>query len=134
MGENTNTCQGEVLLRILLADESEMTRFALATLLEQRPGWVVVGEVVSAQKLFPEVEATSPDLVLLSWNLPNLRIENIIPTMAAKFPGISVIVLSGRPEARPQAMAAGAKAFVSKADPPDRLLETVKYIERLTQE
>ncbi|MGW8144345.1 MAG: response regulator [Anaerolineales bacterium] len=121
-------------MRILLADESEMTRFALATLLEQRPGWVVVGEVVSAQKLFPEVEATSPDLVLLSWNLPNLRIENIIPTMAAKFPGISVIVLSGRPEARPQAMAAGAKAFVSKADPPDRLLETVKYIERLTQE
>jgi DNA-binding NarL/FixJ family response regulator len=130
LGEKNH--QGELFLRILLADESEMTRFALAALLEQRPGWIVVGEVVSAQKLLPEVEATSPDLVLLSWSLPNLRIEETIPTMTTNFPGISVIVLSGRPEARPQAMAAGAKAFVSKADPPDCLLETVKSIEILT--
>jgi DNA-binding NarL/FixJ family response regulator len=121
-------------LRILIADEGEMTRFALAALLEQRPGWVVVGEVLSAEKLLSKVESTNPDLVLLSWNLPDLRVEELIPTLCKKFPEISVIVLSGRPEMRPQAIAAGANAFVSKADPPDRLLEAVNAVKSMPQE
>jgi DNA-binding NarL/FixJ family response regulator len=40
-------------------------------------------------------------------------------------PGLLVIALSGRPAARRSAMAAGADAFVSKADPPERLLKTI---------
>lgn len=122
------------MLRILLADEGEMTRFALAALLEQRPGWVVVGEVVSAEKLLPKVEATNPDLVLLNWNLPKLSIEEMIPTLTSKFSEISVIVLSGRPELRSQAIAAGASAFVSKGDPPNRLLEAVKAVKIMSRE
>ena len=121
-------------MRILLADEGEMTRFALTALLEQRPGWVVVGEVDSAGKLLPIVEATNPDLVLLRWNLPELCHEEIIPTLSSNFPGIAVIVLSARPEMGSQAIAAGASAFVSKADPPDRLLEAVKAIKIMSRE
>jgi DNA-binding NarL/FixJ family response regulator len=120
-------------LRILLADEGEMTRFALAALLEQRPGWIVVGEAVSAKKLLSKIESTKPDLVLLSWNLPGLCIEEMIATASTKFPGIAVIVLSGRPETRPQAIAAGAYAFVSKVDPPARLLEAVQSVKGLSQ-
>ena len=121
-------------MRILLADEGEMTRYALTALLEQRPGWVVVGEVDSAENLLHEVDATNPDLVLLSWNLPELSVEEIIPTLSSSFPGIAVIVLSARPEMGPQAIAAGASAFVSKADPPDRLLEAVKAIKIMSRE
>jgi len=121
-------------LRILLADEGEKTRFALVALLEQRPGWVIVGEVATAKKLIPKSEATTPDLGLLSWNLPGLCSEELIPTVYTKFPGIAVIVLSGRPETRPQAIAAGAYAFVSKAEPPERLLEAVKSVNRLSHE
>ena len=120
-------------MRILLADEGDMTRFALAALLEQQPGWIIVGEVVSANKLFPKIEATTPDLVLLSWNLPGLCIEEMIMTVSTNFPVISVIVLSGRPETRQQAISAGAYAFVSKADPPERLLEAIKSVKRLSQ-
>jgi CheY-like chemotaxis protein len=36
-----------------------------------------------------------------------------------------VIALSGRPEARQAALLAGADSFVSKADPPDRLLVAI---------
>jgi DNA-binding NarL/FixJ family response regulator len=36
-----------------------------------------------------------------------------------------VIALSGRPEARQAALAAGANDFVSKSDPPDRLLAAI---------
>jgi DNA-binding NarL/FixJ family response regulator len=125
---------GDFFLRILLADEGEMARFALTALLEQRPGWVVVGEVDSARELLPRVAETNPDLVLLSWNLPEFCVEESIPTLASNFPNISVIVLSGRPELRSQAIAAGASAFVSKADPPNRLLEAVQAVKNMSRE
>lgn len=121
-------------MRILLADEGEMARFALAALLEQQPGWVVVGEVVSGEGLLPEIEDTNPDLVLLSWNLPDLQMEEMIPTLCTSFPEMAVIVLSGRPEIRPQAITAGANAFVCKCDPPDRLMEAINSIRSFSQE
>ena len=36
-----------------------------------------------------------------------------------------MIVLSGRPEARQMALAAGADEFVSKIDPPEKLLAAI---------
>ena len=118
-------------MRILLADEGTMARFSLGALLEQRPGWKIVGEVVSVEELLPEIEATNPDLVLLNWNLPDLIADELLPILSANFPDLSVIVLSGRPETRLQAITAGANAFVSKADPPDRLLEAVSSVRGL---
>ena len=46
---------------------------------------------------------------------------------------MSIIVLSGRPEYRKNAIAAGADAFVSKVDPPDRLLDAISSISEHTQ-
>jgi hypothetical protein len=37
-----------------------------------------------------------------------------------------VIALSGRPEARQAALGAGADAFASKGDPPERVLAVIK--------
>jgi DNA-binding NarL/FixJ family response regulator len=37
-----------------------------------------------------------------------------------------IIALSSRPGARPLALAAGADVFVSKGDPPDRLLAAIR--------
>lgn len=120
-------------MRILLADEGTVARFALSTLLEQRTGWAVVGEVVSADQLLSKIEATEPHIVLLDWNLPDLNPGQMIPTISASFPEILVIMLSGRPELRLQAISAGADAFVSKADPPNRLLETISSVATKTR-
>jgi CheY-like chemotaxis protein len=45
-------------------------------------------------------------------------------------PGLPVIVLSGQPEVRRTALAAGADAFVSKADPPEQLLAALRSANR----
>jgi CheY-like chemotaxis protein len=63
-----------------------------------------------------------PDLVLLGWELPGLDTLDSMNSLRDVCPGLSVIALSGRPEARQAALAAGADHFVSKADPPERLL------------
>ena len=115
-------------MHILLADGDTTTRFALCTLLEQHPGWCVVGEVSSADQLPGKVEALKPDVVLLDWNLPELKAEKLITSLKLNLPKLSIIVLSGRPEFKTRACAAGADAFVSKADPPDRLINAIAAI------
>jgi DNA-binding NarL/FixJ family response regulator len=109
---------------ILLADDRKV-RLALRVLLEQTPGQTVVGEASNARDLFAQTSATHPDLVLLDWTLPGLHDSGALRTLRQICPDLSVIVLSGRPEARKMALAAGANAFVSKVDPPERLLAAI---------
>lgn len=115
-------------MRILLADDQREVRSALRLLLEQEPGVSVVGEVKEASELLPWVCANALDLVLLDWELPGLRAVEAISALQAARPHVWIVPMSGRPEARDTALAAGADAFVSKGDPPDRLLATIRAI------
>ena len=115
-------------MRILVADNQSSARLALCALLEQQSGWLVVGEVVSAENLMSQIEDTDPDLILLNWSLPDLKAEELIPILRENRSNLSVIVLSGRPEIRFEALAAGANDFVSKADPPKRLLRAIASV------
>ncbi len=112
-------------MRILLADAQPRVRFALRVLLEQQPGMQVVGESDDAEGLLVQIRATHPDLVLLGWELPGLAALDSLSVLREVPPGPAVIALSGRPEVRFAALSAGADAFVSKGDPPERLLETI---------
>jgi DNA-binding NarL/FixJ family response regulator len=113
-------------MRVLIADDQLKVRSALKLLLEQDPEVSVVGEAMEAEDLLAQVRGACADLVLLDWELPGLRAVNpLLSTLRVLCPRLSVIVLSGRPEARRAALAAGADAFVSKGDPPERLLAAV---------
>lgn len=113
-------------MRILLADDQPQVRFALRVLLEQQPGLAVVGEVSDGSGLLEHVVMTLPDVVLLGWELPGLRATDSLARLRQVCPGILVVVLSGRIEARIDALSAGADAFVSKGDPPERLLDAIR--------
>ena len=112
-------------MRVLLADDQSKGRSALRLLLEQDPGIQVLGEAVDTTGLLDWVKVACPDLVLLDWELPGLEADSLLPTLRELCPRLSVIALSGRPEARRAALDAGVDAFVSKGDPPERLLAVV---------
>lgn len=113
-------------MRVLLADDQPGVRSALRLLLEQEPGLTVVAEAAEAGELSALVQRTCPDLVLLDWELPGQHGADLLLALRSFCPSVSVVVLSGRPEARSAALLAGADAFVSKGDPPEQLLVTVK--------
>jgi DNA-binding NarL/FixJ family response regulator len=117
-------------MRILLADEQTRVRSALQILLQQEPSVSIVGETSEAKELLAQVGATHPDLVLLDWGLPDLATIGSLPTLQTACPDLAVIVLSGRPEARLEALAAGADEFVSKVDPPEQLLLAIQAIDK----
>jgi DNA-binding NarL/FixJ family response regulator len=117
------------MMRVLLADDQLKVRLALKLLLEQEPGVQVVGEAAQAKDLLAQVAVDCPDLVLLDWGLPDMAGEELLAALREACPALAVIVLSGQPEAEERGLAAGADAFVSKADPPERLLAAIRATE-----
>ena len=87
----------------------------------------VVAEAADAESLLSQVEQTRPELVLLDWGLQEAA---GFSALRRACPQIAVIVLSGQPGAEEAALAAGAYAFVSKADPPEQLLEAIAGVQR----
>ncbi len=113
-------------MRVLLADDQSTLRSAVRLLLEQEADVNIVAEVADVAALLAETARMHPDLVLLDWELPGLQgsrqAQAVLHALHTCCPNVQVIVLSGRPEAGRPALAAGASGFVSKADPPERLL------------
>ena len=128
-------------MRVLLADDQVNVRSALRLLLAQEPDLDVVGEATGTEELLAQAKIVHPDLVLLDWELPGLQPtdpatdsgQQLLLTLHACHPGLRVIALSGRPEACQAALAAGADAFVSKGDPPERLLAAVDSCRQCNQ-
>jgi DNA-binding NarL/FixJ family response regulator len=116
-------------MRIYLADDQSIVRFALRTLLKRQSGIQVVGEAADSQTLLCQIEATCPDLLLLDWGLSGTATDDLMLILREEYPHLSVIVLSGRPEVRRVALSAGADAFVSKTDPPERLLNAIRFVD-----
>ena len=115
-------------MNILLADDQAQIRSALRLLLEQEPGIVVAGEVANTRDLLSRIQILQADIVLLDWELPGMEAERTLARLRGLCPTAAIVALSGRPEARQAALDAGANAFVSKVDPPDRLLGTVRAL------
>ena len=110
---------------ILLADDNPEVRSALRLLLEQEPIPVEIMEVSDSQGLFAQVKKSCPLAVLLDWELPGLKKNELLRILHSCCPEMKVIALSSKYEARHEAMAAGVDAFVSKAEPSELVLTTL---------
>ncbi len=121
-------------MRVLLADDQAKVRSAMRLVLEQDAEVTVLGEAVDATSLLDGVGIVCPDLVLLDWELPGRDIEDVVSSLREKCSRVSIIALSGQPEARREALEAGADGFVSKGDPPERLVEAIDDCASVTRE
>jgi DNA-binding NarL/FixJ family response regulator len=115
-------------MRIVIADRQAATRSALSMLLAPEEDINIVDEASDQQELLSMISATPPDVVLLDWELAGAATVDLLANLRTLAPSLKIIALSGRPEARPEALGAGVDAFVSKGDSPARLLITLRSI------
>jgi DNA-binding NarL/FixJ family response regulator len=57
-------------VRILLADDHEVVRQGLRTILRARPDWEIVGEAENGQEAVDAVQQLKPDVVILDITMP----------------------------------------------------------------
>lgn len=136
MGDGASTI-AEASVRILLADDNEGIRSALRLVLhelngqepaadESAPLDCTVVEAHDADGALEQLGQHPVDVVLLDWELPGLPPDQLLRKIKCSCPGSVVIAMSGRLEAREQAALLGVDGFVSKSEPPDRLLALLR--------
>ncbi len=112
-------------MRVLLANTRQKVRSALRLLLAQKPEFQVVGEAADATGLLLAVERKQPDLLLLDWELPGLPAAYLLRLLRQERPSLKIIALSSRPEVRQAALQAGTDGFISKNEPPEKVLAAI---------
>jgi DNA-binding NarL/FixJ family response regulator len=122
----------DISMRVLIADGQAKLRFALRILLQQQPELKVVGEASDASELLFLAQLEKPDLVIVAWDLPGLKPGELVQAIRKLCPNIYIVILSERQErdAWRLALAAGADAYASKANPPARLMSIIKGLWR----
>jgi DNA-binding NarL/FixJ family response regulator len=116
-------------LRVIIADDRADGRYALRVLLQlaRELQTDVVGEAVEAHDLAHQLEALQPDVLLLDWNLPGLSDDRVLQRFRRLSPATQILVLSNHPELRPQVLAAGADAFISRLDSVELLIAAIRH-------
>ena len=116
-------------MRIIVADDEPQVGSAIRLLFEQEPCLQIKAEWDDLDSPAVGIDATKADLILVDWEM-NSAINHTewLQQLRCRQPGIKVIAMSGRPESRLQAVAAGVDIFVSKGDPPETLLRAVRSL------
>lgn len=114
-------------VRILLADDHNLTRQSLAYFLEDVPGFIVVGQAADGEEAFRLIGENKPDVILLDLNMPGTSGLAILPRIRQAYPDVKVLVLTGRDENTyiMQALRAGAHGYVLKASSEEQLEKSV---------
>jgi DNA-binding NarL/FixJ family response regulator len=116
-------------LRIGIVDDHPIFRAGLKRLLEREDGLTVEWEMSTARELSATVERHPVDVVLMDVQLgPGPGGLEATSALMAKWPSLTVIVLSGSldPMTREQASAAGAAGFLSKDVNASELISSVR--------
>jgi two-component system response regulator DesR len=119
-----------VTIRLLLADDQNLVRSALAALLSLEADFEVVAEVGRGDEVVPAVKQHRPDVALLDIEMPGLDGLAAAAALAHEAPQCRVLILTtfGRAGYLRRAMEAGALGFIVKDAPAAQLADAVRRV------
>ena len=125
-GEYLSYAKG--MTRVFLADAQLEERSALRLLLLDMK-MEVVGESSDWLTTLSEAPVSRADMLLVDWDLLPMAPTESLEALRKACPAALVIVLISRLDARQQAaLSAGADAFISKCEMPDRVVARLKIL------
>jgi two-component system, NarL family, response regulator DesR len=118
------------MVRLLLADDQELIRSALAVLLSLQPDFEVVATVGSGDEVVPAAKEHRPDVALLDIDMPGIDGLAAAGVLAQEVPECRALILTtfGRPGYLRRAMESGAYGFVVKDAPPEQLADAIRRV------
>ena len=119
-------------LRILLADDHQMFRDALCTLLQGLADLEVVAQTGDGLQVLGLARACAPHIVCMDIGMPGMNGVEVTRALRAASPDVKVIALSAYADQRyvMDMLAAGACAYVTKAEASDELLRAIEAVRR----
>jgi DNA-binding NarL/FixJ family response regulator len=119
-------------LRILIADDHELVRRGLSSLLQSREGWEVCGEASDGREAVEKARQLKPDFVIVDVGMPNLNGLAATRQLTQDDPQAKVIVLTitDSDHVIREALNAGARGFVLKSDAARDLVSAIEALQR----
>ena len=116
------------MTRVYLADAKPEERSALRLLILDLK-MEVVGEAADWFTTLAQVPVSLADILLVDWDLLPSAPSTALEELRKACPAALVIVLISQLDARQQAaLSAGADAFISKGETPDRVAERLRTV------
>ena len=117
-------------VRILIADDHEVVRKGLRSLLESQPGIEVIGEATNGREAVEKAAAAKPDVVVLDVGMPELNGLEATRRIVKAAPRTEVLILTVHEteEVIREVLRAGARGYVLKSDAGRLLLAAVEAV------
>jgi len=122
----------EPLIRIIVADDQEIIRDGLVTVLSLLPDVEVVGEAADGAQAVELVAREHPDVVLMDLRMPVLDGVGATARIVSEWPGVAILVLTtyADDESILGALRAGARGYLTKDAGRAELAAAVRAVAR----
>ncbi len=117
-------------MRVLVLEDDQGTREALAALVGGSPGFACVGAHPNAESALRAIPAQKPSVILVDLELPGISGIEFIRASRQRFASVELLVLTVHAEAEWvfPALEAGASGYLVKGTAPAKLLEAVAEV------
>ncbi|HSJ34000.1 MAG TPA: response regulator transcription factor [Acidimicrobiia bacterium] len=116
---------------VLIVDDAELFRAALASAVKEA-GFEVIGTAADAMSAIRLAREHQPDLVLLDVLMPGMSGLEIVATIIEDSPKTSVVLLTSSESSEDMlaAVKAGARGYLTKDTPLEKLVASLREVER----
>ncbi|WP_240477316.1 response regulator transcription factor [Jiangella muralis] len=120
----------DATIRVLLAEDEELIRVALAGLLAREPDIDVVAAAADGRAALDLALRHRPDVAVLDLQMPGLDGLEVVAELGRALPECAAVILTGhgRPLVLRQALASGARGFLAKGAPGTALADVVRRV------
>ena len=117
-------------LRILIADDHEVVRQGVRTILESQPGWSVVAEAQNGLDAVEQAQKARPEIALLDISMPELNGLEATKQILKLLPETQILILTMHEsdELVREVLSAGARGYVLKTDAKRDLVNAVRSL------
>jgi len=132
MSDQTQTAQQIQRLRVMVADDVTETRRSTRLMLTLIPNVEIVAIVKNGREAVEAARQHKPDIALMDINMPHMNGLRAIEVMLSERPDMACIIISAERDTETllEAMAVGARGYLTKPFTSEQLIETVGRISR----